>query len=109
MAVRTTATSRLTMLDGQIREEVPDVVAEVDGALEIVESLLLLEQVAEIRLRVGEQPGDRLAIHGVRFLLQAAQLAASLEEVLVLVAAEERHDLGDDRRAGLELLHELHH
>src|SRR3954462_2041176 len=99
IAATMTQTSRLTILDGQVGEDVGDRVALVDGVLEILEDGLLANQLLRVDRAVLEERRDRLAVDGVGVLLDLAELARAADDVRVLVTPQFRHDLVDAVRA----------
>src|SRR4051794_37194898 len=109
IAATMTQTSRLTILDGQVGEDVGDRVALVDGVLEILEDRLLANELLRVDGAVLEERRDRLAVDGVGVLLDFAELARAADDVGVLVATKLRHDDVDAMGAVDEDLHELLH
>src|SRR5689334_18609843 len=109
MAATTTATRRLTMFYGDVRQRLGDVVALVDGVLEVLEDLLLAEEHLRVDAGVVEKHAHGAPEDGVAFLLELADAAAVLDELLVGVRPEVREHRRELLRAEHEGVDELHH
>src|SRR4029079_17989005 len=108
IAVTMTQTRRLTMLHGQVGQDVGDRITLIDRVLEILENRLFPDEDARIGGTFAEgaprglRPEERrhgLAVDRVGLLLHLAQLARDGDDLGVLMLAKLRRRLVDLRRA----------